>query len=117
MSRYRKLEVWKDSCLFAKEVYEAVQSWKDYGLRDQITRSAVSIASNIAEGSDRGSDADFARFLRISKASCEECRTQLHIAHLVGHISFESYESLDNSASSISNRIGSLIKYLKNPRP
>jgi len=117
MSNYRKLEVWKDSCLFAKNIYEEVRTWRDFGLRDQVTRSAVSIASNIAEGSDRGTDKEFSRFLSISKASCEECRTQLHIAHLIGYISFEAFESLDNSAASISNRIGALIKYLKNSRP
>lgn len=82
-------------------------------MKDQMTRAAVSIASNIAEGSDRGTDADFARFLRIAKASCEECRTQLYIGHLIGYLSKETYLQLDESGCRIGRKIGSLIKYLK----
>ena len=115
MSNYRKLEVWKDGCMFAKDVYQVTENWRDFALKDQITRSAVSISSNIAEGSDRGSDKEFSRFVRIAKASCEECRTQLYIANLTGSLSTESFQNLDKQASSISNRLGSLNKYLTRP--
>lgn len=115
MSKYRKLEIWKDGCLFAKDVYSVTQNWRDFGLKDQITRSAVSVPSNIAEGSDRGSDKEFSRFLHIAKASCEECRTQLYIANLNGSLSDSSFQKLDAQALSISKRIGALIKYLTKP--
>jgi four helix bundle protein len=56
---------------------------KNYGLKDQMQRSAISIPSNIAEGAERDSDGDFIRFLRISKGSCGELRTQLYISERV----------------------------------
>ncbi len=112
MSNYRRLDIWKDGCLFAKDVYSVTQNWRDFGLKDQIARSAVSVPSNIAEGSERGSDKEFSRFLYIAKASCEECRTQLYIANLNGSLSYSSFRKLDAQASSISKRIGALIKYL-----
>lgn len=115
MSNYRKLEVWEDACTFAEEIYKIFGSLKDFGFKDQITRSAVSIASNIAEGSDRGTDKDFARFICIAKSSCEENRTQLYIAVKIQYISEESFQKLDRKAESISKRLGALIKYLRKP--
>lgn len=114
MSKYRELEVWEDACQFAKELYGVVGDLRDFGFKDQITRAAVSIASNIAEGSERGSDIDFARFLRIAKGSCEECRTQLYIGKLVGYFPEPLFKDLDKQADLISKRLGALIKYLKN---
>jgi len=99
--------------MFAKDLYAETRHWKDYGLKDQIRRSAVSIASNIAEGSDRGTDKEFIRFLHIAKASGEECRTQLYIAFLIGYVSENSFSRLDTQASSLTNRLGSFVKYLK----
>ena len=113
MSNYRKLDIWEDSCKFAKDIYQETHHWSDFALRDQLRRSAISIASNIAEGSDRGSDKEFIRFLHIAKASAEECRTQLYIAFLVGLLSENSFNALDHKAASITKRIGALIKYLK----
>ena len=80
---FEDLDVWKRSCQLAVDVYSVLQDSKDYGLKDQMQRAAVSIASNIAEGSDRGSTAEYIRFLRYSKASCAELRTQLYIAQRI----------------------------------
>jgi four helix bundle protein len=113
MSNYRELDIWEESCFFAKRIYETVETWKDFGLRDQMTRSAVSIASNIAEGSERESDADFVRFLRIAKGSSAECRTQLKIAHMSGKIGNCQFRELDSSAITLNKRIGALIRYLR----
>ena len=113
MSNYRSLEIWQNGCQFAKEVYISTSGWNDYGLRDQVTRSAVSISSNIAEGSERESDADFARFLRIAKGSCAECQTQLIIARLVGMLDKEKFEDLEQKAVMLSKGIGALVRYLK----
>ncbi len=102
----------------AKEVYQATDGMRDFGLRNQVTRAAVSIASNIAEGSERESKAEFIRFLRIAKASCEECRTQLYIADMVGYMPHDRFSEIDKLAHSVSKRIGALIKYLKSsPQP
>lgn len=70
-------------------LYGLLKDCKDYGLRDQMTRAAVSIASNIAEGAERDSKAEFVRFLHIAKGSSAELRTQLYIAEQIGVISKE----------------------------
>lgn len=80
---FEDLDVWKRSCQLAVDIYSALHDSKDFGLKDQMQRAAVSIASNIAEGADRGSTSEFIRFLRYSKASCAELRTQLYIAQRI----------------------------------
>lgn len=77
------LEVWQRSCRLAVEVCVESDECKNFTLKDQAQRSAISIPSNIAEGSERGSTADFIRFLRYSKGSCAELRTQLYLARKV----------------------------------
>ncbi|MEJ2685452.1 MAG: four helix bundle protein [Candidatus Sulfobium sp.] len=78
--RFEDLEVWKSSYKLAVEIYKRFSNCKDYGLKDQITRSSVSVPSNIAEGFERNSNKEFIRYLYIAKGSCGELRTQLHIA-------------------------------------
>ncbi|MFK7909320.1 MAG: four helix bundle protein [Akkermansiaceae bacterium] len=85
---FEDLEVWKRASRLAVDVCSTVHALKICGLKNQIERSAVSIPSNIAEGAERDSDGDFVRFLRISKGSCAELRTQLYItAKLLDQIS------------------------------
>lgn len=81
--RFEELEIWKRSARLASDLCIALFQSKNYALRDQIQRSAISIPSNIAEGSERDSDVDFQRFLKYSKASCAELRTQLMIYQVV----------------------------------
>ena len=76
---FEELEVWKRGCALAVYVYESLAASRDFGLRDQMQRAAVSIPSNIAEGYERSSK-DFARFLSIAKGSAAELRTQSYIA-------------------------------------
>lgn len=73
-------EVWKLACRVAVQVYGDLRDCRDFGLRDQMTSAAVSIASNIAEGAERSSRPDFIRFLNIAKGSAAELRTQIYIA-------------------------------------
>ena len=77
---FEDLEVWKKACRLTVRVYEVLRECRDYGLKDQMTRAAVSIASNIAEGAERDSAAEFIRFLHIAKGSAAELRTQTYIA-------------------------------------
>lgn len=82
---FEELEVWKRSCRLAVNVYDTLRECRDFGIRNQMQRSAISIASNIAEGSERGGR-DFLRFLKIARGSCAELRTQMYIAsrlHLI----------------------------------
>lgn len=78
-SSFEDLEVWQRSCTVAVRVYETLKSCSYFGLRDQMTRAAVSIASNIAEGAERDTVAKYIRFLHIAKGSAAELRTQLII--------------------------------------
>ena len=70
IERFEDLEVWKESMRLATRVYESLKKTTDYGLRDQMQRSAVSIPSNIAEGYERNSNKEFIQYLYIAKASC-----------------------------------------------
>ena len=82
---FEDLVVWKRSCQLAVNVYETLKDSHDYSLRNQMQRASVSIASNIAEGSERGGK-DFARFLRIALGSSAVLRTQAYIASRIGLI-------------------------------
>jgi four helix bundle protein len=77
---FESLEVWKRGCRLARHVYEAWKDSNEFGLKDQMTRAAVSIPSDIAQGHERGSDADFVRFLKTAQGSAAELRTQAYIA-------------------------------------
>ena len=89
---FEELDVWKRACLLAVGIYESLRNCRDYGLKDQMTRSAVSIASNIAEGAERNSRAEYIRFLhigqgisrRIAHASLH-CPTNRHLPKHPSH--------------------------------
>ena len=81
---------------------------RDFGLSDQVRRSATSISSNIAEGFERNSRADFRRFLAIAKASCGEVRSQLHLALRLKYISIEAHESAIAAAQQVTIKIARL---------
>ncbi|MGB0992239.1 MAG: four helix bundle protein [Akkermansiaceae bacterium] len=76
---FEDLDVWKRSCQLAVNIYKEFKTSKDYSLKDQMQRAAVSISSNIAEGAERDSTPEYIKFLRYSKGSCGELRTQLYI--------------------------------------
>ncbi len=82
--------------------------FRDYGLRDQIRRAAVSVLSNIAEGFDRGSRAEFHQFLVIAKGSCAEVRAQLYVASDVGDIKQKDFEDLQAKLLELARIIGGL---------
>jgi four helix bundle protein len=113
---FEDLEVWKRACRLAVRVYEVLQDCRDYGLKDQMTRSSISIASNIAEGAERDSQAEYIRFLHIAKGSAAELRTQVYIAHRIGTLKEEPTQSLLTELKEISKMLHGLITYLK-PNP
>ncbi|MBF0265658.1 MAG: four helix bundle protein [Gammaproteobacteria bacterium] len=80
------LDVWKRSCRLSVEVYKSFQEVKDYGFKDQITRSSLSIASNIAEGMEKESDKEKVRFIEIAKGSSAELITQIYIGIEINYI-------------------------------
>lgn len=76
---FEDLEVWKRGCQLAVDVCVCMHESKNFALKDQMTRASISIPSNIAEGCERDSTSDFMRFLRYSKGSCGELRTQVYV--------------------------------------
>ena len=84
--RFEELEVWKRSARLSADIYKNLSSLKDYGFRDQITRSGLSIPSNIAEGFERESVKECLNFLSYARGSCGELRTQIFIGIDIGFI-------------------------------
>ncbi len=110
---YRELRVWQSAKDVAVAVYRLTASGplsRDFGLRDQMRRSAVSIASNIAEGDERDMNKDSVRFLYIAKGSLAELRTQLEIARDVGILAVNAYAEIEVQCAEIGRMLGALIK-------
>ena len=109
---FEDLDVWKRSCQLAVAVYELLNESRDYGMKDQMQRAAVSITSNIAEGSERGGK-DFDRFLRIARGSAAELRTQAYIANRVNIITTAGRQQIVADLKEISSMLTGLRNSLK----
>jgi four helix bundle protein len=107
---FEKLEVWKRACRLAVSVCQLVSKSKQYVLKDQMQRAAISIPSNIAEGSERDSKQDFIRFLRIAKGSAAELRTQTYIALKLELLIKDEADNLVNETKEISAMLQGLIR-------
>ncbi|GEN26352.1 four helix bundle protein [Halomonas cupida] len=83
---FEKLQVWKRAARLSADLYKSFRDSRDFGFRDQITRSGLSIPSNIAEGMSRSSNKEKRRFLDIARGSCAELRTQVYIGIEIGYI-------------------------------
>lgn len=113
---FHDLEVWQGAKKVAIEVITMCKEKplkNEFGLRDQIIRSAFSIASNIAEGYEYSNNNDFVRFLRYSKGSVGELRSQLLILKEAGLVGEQGQGRLDTELQSISRQIGGFAKYLR----
>jgi len=120
MSTFKSFEEiisWQKARVLCKEIYMLSSNdkfAKDFGLRDQIRRSGVSVMTNIAEGYERKSDGDFKRFLNISKGSLAEVKSHLYIALDLEYISDEKFKKLALDIDEINKTLYGLINYLKN---
>lgn len=85
---------------------------QDFGLKDQARRAAISVMSNIAEGFERGSRAEFTRFLKIAKASCGEVRSQLYVALDLNYVNRQEFVAAKTKAEDVSKALGAFIRYL-----
>ena len=108
IEKFEDLRIWEEGINLTVEIYNAFRDCRDFGLRDQIQRAAVSIPSNIAEGFDRQTNNEFIRFLRIAKGSCAELRTQLIISQRVGIL---KNDDLIEGTRRLSSMIQKLISY------
>lgn len=114
ISTFEDLGVWQKAMDLCEKVYKSVDNSKmDFPLKDQLRKTAVSVASNIAEGFERESNNQFIYFLLISKASCGELRTQITIANRVKYIDNKNFEVLKNDCLDLSKQLSNFIKYLK----
>ena len=111
---FEHLEVWQRSCRLAVDLCKNLQGCKEYSLKDQMIRAALSIPSNIAEGAERGSKPEFVRFLYVAKGSAAELRTQLYIvAKLETIIPVATATGFISELKEISNMLFGLIKSQK----
>ena len=113
---FENLEVWKRSCRLCIDLYSALKSCRDLGLYSQLTRSAVSVPSNIAEGAERKTVKDFANFLYMAKGSSAELRTQLYLARELGYISRTDSKKFILESKEITKMLQGLITSLENPK-
>ena len=111
VQRFEELIAWQKARLLTAAIYRITSEGgfaRDFGLRDQIRRAAVSVMSNIAEGFERGSRSEFHQFLVISKASAAEVRSQIYVALDAGYIDKSTCDMLMNQASEVSKIVGGL---------
>ncbi|MBB1508181.1 four helix bundle protein, partial [Pseudoalteromonas sp. SG41-1] len=111
--KFEQLDVWKRASRLACDTYKAIANCKDFGFKDQVTRSAISIPSNIAEGVERDSQADQARFLYYGKGSAGELVTQIYIGIEIGVIEKSRGLELISEAKEVAAMLASLIKIRK----
>ena len=113
---FKELKVWQKTRVLIKKIYEVsakLPSREKYGLSSQIQRAAVSIASNIAEGSGRGSDKEFIYFLNIARASSFELETQVILLNDLDYINTSEVEEILNSIEEIQKMLFGFISKLK----
>jgi four helix bundle protein len=113
---FEDLEVWKLARELTNQIYSVSNQGafaKDYVLRDQMRRAAVSTMSNIAEGFERGGKQEFIQFLSIAKGSCGEVRCQMYLAMDQQYVDKQIGDSLISSFRKLSVMINNFIVYLK----
>ena len=116
MRNFKELKIWQKGIEIATETYKIISHFpasEKYGLSSQMTRCAVSISSNIAEGSSRKSEKDYHRFIEIALGSCFELETQLVIAKAVNFVTEASYVSLLSKITEEQKMLHSFMTTLK----
>ena len=113
---FEDLWIWQQSRLLVRNVYVdfgyGTPAVRDYGFRNQIQEAAVSIMNNIAEGFERRTDGEFARFLDIAKGSCGEVRSMYYVAEDLRYVTAEVANERRQMARRISAGINSLAAHL-----
>ena len=115
MFKFEKLDVWQKAIDFADLVYSKTKSFPSderFGLTNQMRRAAVSISSNIAEGSSRISDTDFARFVEIATGSLFEVVSEATVAKRQGFLSDQNFTVIDKAAEEQGRMLSGLRRTL-----
>src|ERR1700720_912241 len=116
IKNFEDIASWRKGRQLTKNIYDVTSTGnfvRDFGLKDQIRRAAVSVLSNIAEGFERAGDREFLQFLAVAKGSCGELRAQLYVALDQEYISQKEFDTLFERASEVSQLISGFMKYLK----
>jgi len=114
--RFEEIQAWQKSRHITKSIYEITSQGifsKDFGLRDQIRRSGISVMANIAEGYGRRSDKEFANFLNIAHGSVAETQSHLYIAADLGYLKQEEFDKLYSLLDEVSRMVMSLSQHLR----
>ena len=117
MFNFEKLDVWQKAVVLADLIYSQTRNFpadERFGLTNQMRRAAISISSNIAEGSSRMSQADFSRFIEIATGSVFEVTSQAFIAKKQGFLSKEKFRSIYQATEELSRMLSGLRKSLSN---
>ena len=115
MFKFETLDIWKEAVRFASEIYEVIKEFPKsemFGLTSQLTRAAVSISLNIAEGSSGKSKIDSKRFIQISLGSLNEVITCLYIAKNQNYIPNMKFDALYARCEQIAKMLYGFMKYL-----
>jgi four helix bundle protein len=116
IEKFEDIEAWKKARELTKKIYGLTERGnlaRDFGLKDQLKRSSISIMSNIAEGFEREGDNEFRQFLAIAKGSVGELKAQLYVALDAGLISPEEFSGLMSLSDETSRLIAGFMRYLK----
>lgn len=111
---FERLQVWQRSARLSAEIYKAMRDLRDFGFKDQVTRSGLSIPSNIAEGMTRYTTREKRHFLVIARGSCSELRTQVYIGMDIDYIDTQQGRRWLQETREISSMLHGLITSLDN---
>ena len=113
---FENLFIWQESRVLIRSIYKMMETCRDFGFKDQIQRSAVSIINNIAEGFESGSDAKYMNCLNISRGSCGEVRSMLYLCEDLGFCTKDEREQLQTQLRMITSGIVKLSDSILNLR-
>ncbi len=116
IQKFEDLSAWKNARCLTRRIYDLTGDGRlsrDFALRDQLRRAAISVMSNIAEGFERDGNREFIQFLSVAKSSTAEVRCQLYAAFDQGYLDRSTLLELQSLCDETSNLIGGLMRYLK----
>ena len=119
MQAFENLRVWQDAHALTLDIYRATRAFprdEQYGLTSQMRRSAASVPANLAEGTARGSDADFARFVQIASGSAAETAYHLRLASDLAYLEESHAGELAEQTAAVRRQLAGLLRTLRKPQ-
>ena len=116
ITRFEDIEAWQHGRELRRSIYACSKAGgfaKDFALKDQIRRAAISVTANIAEGFERDGNREFIQFLSISKGSCGELQDHLYTALDEGYVTQQRFDELYAKAAEVGGKTGAFMNYLK----